>query len=199
MTGKKSLQLVFVTNNKNKFEEINHSLGGMFHLLNLTDLGFTGDIPEDFSTLEENAAQKARFIYDQYGIDCFADDTGLEIDALKGEPGVYSARYAGKNCTFEDNINKVMRKMEGILHRKATFRTVIALIEGGNMVTFEGSITGTILTEKQGMYGFGYDPIFRPDGYSLSFAEMPFEMKNRISHRGIAMQKLVAYLLEKLR
>jgi XTP/dITP diphosphohydrolase len=188
-------RLVFATNNKHKLEEIRHLAGNHFHLLSLADLGFTGDIPEEADTIEGNASQKAWFIYHQYGIDCFADDTGLEIEALHGEPGVYSARYAGENCSFEDNMNKVLAAMQGVENRTARFRTVIALIEKGKLTTFQGEISGIITAEKHGLYGFGYDPVFLPDGYDRTFAEMDLGEKNRISHRGLAVQKLIDYLI----
>jgi XTP/dITP diphosphohydrolase len=187
-------KLVFATNNKHKLQEIRHAAGTHIHLLSLSDLGFTGDIPEEKDTIEGNAAQKAWFIYDKYRINCFADDTGLEINALHGEPGVYSARYAGENCSFEDNMNKVLAAMEGIEDRKARFRTVIALIENGKLTTFQGEIRGVITREKQGLQGFGYDPVFLPDGFDRTFAEMDLTEKNRISHRALAVQKLIDYL-----
>jgi len=186
--------LVFATNNKHKLEEIRHLAGSHIQLLSLSDLGYTGDIPEEKETIEGNAAQKAWFIYNRFGIDCFADDTGLEIDALNGEPGVYSARYAGENCSFEDNINKVLAAMQGIENRKARFRTVIALIENGELTTFQGEIKGIICREKQGLQGFGYDPVFMPDGYDRTFAEMELAEKNCISHRALAVQKLIDHL-----
>jgi XTP/dITP diphosphohydrolase len=187
-------QLVFATNNKHKLEEILHVAGSHIHLLSLSDLGFTGDIPEEQDTIEGNAAQKAFFIYDRYAIDCFADDTGLEIDALHGEPGVYSARYAGENCSFEDNMNKVLAAMEGMDNRKARFRTVITLVENGKLTTFQGEIKGIITREKHGLQGFGYDPVFLPEGFNRTFAEMELAEKNRISHRALAVQKLIDYL-----
>ena len=194
MENKELNRLVFATNNKHKLEEIRHVASLHIHLLSLSDLGFTGEIPEEEDTIEGNAAQKAWFIYDKYGINCFADDTGLEIDALHGEPGVYSARYAGKNCSFEDNMNKVLAAMEGIENRKARFRTVIALVENGKLTTFQGEIRGVITREKHGQQGFGYDPVFLPDGFDRTFAEMDLAEKNRISHRALAVQKLIDYL-----
>jgi XTP/dITP diphosphohydrolase len=188
-------QLVFATNNKHKLEEIRHLAGTHIQLLSLGDLGFTGDIPEEADTIEGNAAQKAWCIFDRFGIDCFADDTGLEIEALHGEPGVYSARYAGENCSFEDNMNKVLAAMQGVENRKARFRTVIALIEKGKLTTFQGEITGIITPEKHGLRGFGYDPVFLPDGFERTFAEMDLGEKNRISHRALAVQKLIDYLI----
>jgi len=187
-------KLVFATNNKHKLEEIRHVASPHIYLLSLSDLGFTGDIPEEEDTIEGNAAQKAWFIYERYGINCFADDTGLEIDALHGEPGVYSARYAGENCSFDDNMNKVLTALEGIENRKARFRTVIALIENRKLTTFQGEIQGVITHEKKGLQGFGYDPVFRPDGFDRTFAEMDLIEKNGISHRALAVQKLIDYL-----
>jgi XTP/dITP diphosphohydrolase len=188
-------KLVFATNNRHKLEEIRHLAGKHIRLLSLSDIGFTGDIPEEADTIEGNAAQKAWFIYERYGINCFADDTGLEIEALHGEPGVYSARYAGENCSFEDNMNKVLASMKGIENRKARFRTVIALIENGKLTTFQGEIKGIITPEKHGVQGFGYDPVFLPEGFDRTFAEMELGEKNRISHRALAVQKLIDYLI----
>jgi len=193
MLNKKRLKLVFATNNNHKFKEIQEVLKGRIVLLNLMDLGFKEDIPEDQNTLEGNAAQKAFYIYNIFGISCFADDTGLEIEALHGEPGVFSARYAGKNCTFEDNMNKVLLKMAGETNRKACFRTIIALVEHGILTTFRGEIEGVITNSKRGIRGFGYDPIFQPVGYEQTFAEMSPEEKNKISHRALAINALVSY------
>lgn len=191
-----SKPMVFATNNKHKFDEINHVLGNRVKLQSLLDLGFTGEIPEEMHTLEGNAAQKALFIYSKFGLDCFADDTGLEIEALDGEPGVFSARYAGKNCSFEDNMNKVLQKMEGKTNRNARFRTVIALAESGQLRYFEGEVRGTIIQERRGVKGFGYDPIFLPAGYSQTFAEMSLADKNLISHRARAVGQLMEYFSE---
>jgi XTP/dITP diphosphohydrolase len=188
------INLVFATGNEHKVREIQEVIGTGIRLMNLSDLGFTGEIPEDQNTIEENAAQKAWFIYNKYHIGCFADDTGLEIEALQGEPGVYSARYAGIHCTFEDNMNKVLAALAGIENRKARFRTVIALVENGRLSTFQGEIKGSITREKRGRQGFGYDPIFIPDGFIHTFAEMAPGEKNRISHRALAIQKLVLHL-----
>ncbi len=186
-------RLIFATNNKHKFEEISHVIGDKVELLNLADIGFEGEIPEEQETLEGNAAQKACFIYNLYGTDCFADDTGLEIEALQGEPGTYSARYAGENCNFEDNMNKVLQKMIGMTNRKARFRTVIALVEKGHLTVFQGEIRGVITIEKRGLKGFGYDPIFQPEGNSETFAEMSLARKNQISHRALAMNELLRH------
>ncbi|HJZ41995.1 MAG TPA: RdgB/HAM1 family non-canonical purine NTP pyrophosphatase [Bacteroidales bacterium] len=187
------IKLVFATNNIHKFKEIERVLRGTVLLMNLNDLGFKGDIPEDKDSLEENAAQKAYFIYDKYGINCFSDDTGLEIEALRGEPGVYSARYAGLNCSFGDNLKKVLEKMKGQTNRRASFRTVIALVEQGKLTIFAGEIRGHITEEKRGNLGFGYDPVFMPLGYNKTFAEMSLEEKNMISHRALAIRKLAGY------
>lgn len=187
-------KLVFATNNAHKLEEIRQILGDDFDILSLKDIHFFDEIPEERDTLEGNASQKAFHIYDRFHINCFADDTGLEIEALDGRPGVYSARYAGPGCSFEDNMNKVLREMEGQSKRKACFRTVISLIVDGKEVQFEGRVDGHISTERKGSQGFGYDPIFVPEGYEQSFAEMDAATKNAISHRGRAVQKLVKYL-----
>jgi XTP/dITP diphosphohydrolase len=187
-------RLVFATNNLHKLEEIQEAIGNRIQLVNLAELGFKGEIPEEQDTIDGNAAQKAFFIFNRFGIDCFADDTGLEIDALNGDPGVYSARYAGENCSFEDNINKVLASLSRKTNRKARFRTVIALVENGKLSTFQGEIKGTITMERRGLHGFGYDPIFLPEGFDRTFAEMELHQKNRISHRALAVQKLVAYL-----
>lgn len=186
--------LVFATNNRHKLEEIRAILKGIVEISGLGDIGFNEEIPEDQNTLEGNATQKALFIYDRFRIDCFADDTGLEIEALNGEPGVYSARYAGVNCSFDDNMNLVLKKMQGMSNRKARFRTVIALAERGEIRLFEGSINGTITTQKRGHMGFGYDPIFMPEGDHRTFAEMMTGEKNRVSHRALAVQALSVYL-----
>ena len=189
--------LIFATNNAHKLTELKGAVEGKISIAGLSEIGCTEDIPETADTLEGNALQKARYIYKKFGKDCFADDTGLEIEALGGRPGVYSARYAGEGKSFEDNMNKVMEELQGITNRNACFRTVIALILKGEEHLFEGKICGTILTEKHGSQGFGYDPIFQPEGYTITFAEMPLEEKNRISHRGRAVQQLTAFLLTK--
>jgi XTP/dITP diphosphohydrolase len=188
------MKLVFATNNRHKLKEIRCLINGKIEIVSLLDIGCEGDIPETGITIEANASEKAFFVYNKYNIDCFADDTGLEIEALKGFPGVYSARYAGEGCNFEDNINKILFEMQGVLNRKACFRTVISLIIDGKEKQFEGRINGLILTEKRGNEGFGYDPVFLPDGFDQTFAEMTPELKNSISHRGMAVQKLVRYL-----
>lgn len=188
------MSLVFATNNKHKLEELQAILGNEFRLLSLSETGCNEEIPEDQDTLEGNASQKAFYLYNKFGFNCFADDTGLEIEALGGEPGVYSARYAGEEKSAEANIAKVLDKMAKIKNRKARFRTVISLVIDGVERQFEGVVEGQILTEKKGMSGFGYDPIFQPDGFEVSFAQMELADKNKISHRGRAVEKLVNYL-----
>ncbi len=187
-------KLVFATNNDHKLRELKEILSSEFELLSLNDIGCDDDIPETGTTLEANAAQKSFYIWDKYGIDCFADDTGLEIEALGNEPGVYSARYAGEGRSATDNMVKVLAKMGNETNRKARFRCVISLIIGGKENQFEGIVEGEILAEKHGEAGFGYDPIFMPHGFNQSFAEMSANDKNRISHRGRAVMKLVDYL-----
>lgn len=187
-------KIVFATNNKNKLKEIQHLLDGIVEVVSLADVGFDEDIEETELTLEGNALLKARAINDKCGYSVFADDTGLEIDALGGEPGVFSARYAGEPSNAENNINKVLQKLDGVSNRKAQFRTVIALIENEEESLFEGIVKGDILSERHGSEGFGYDPIFRPNGYAETFAQLPMSLKNEISHRGLAVKKLVAFL-----
>lgn len=186
--------LVFATNNRHKLEEIKAVVGNEIRILGLDEAGFEGEIPEDHDTLEGNALQKARYIKGKTGHDCFADDTGLEIDALDGRPGVYSARYAGPQCNAEDNINKVLLEMQGIRQRSARFRTVIALLMNGREYLFEGVAEGQIITEKRGGSGFGYDPIFLPENQNHTFAEMDLSLKNNISHRAKAVKKLVDFI-----
>ncbi len=190
------MDLVFATNNQHKLQELQAILGDEFRLLSLKDIGCNEDIPEEQPTLEGNASQKSHYIFNKFGYNCFADDTGLEIDALNGEPGVYSARYAGEEKSAEANMEKVLRKMAKINRRKARFRTVISLIINGEEDLFEGVVNGEILFSKKGGSGFGYDPIFQPDGFEKSFAEMGMDEKNKISHRGRAVQKLVNFLAE---
>lgn len=193
-------KLLVATHNKHKLSEIQHILereGVDVELISLFDLHDLEEIPEDGETLEENALQKARVVYARHGVDCFADDTGLEVAALGGAPGVYSARYAGPECDANRNIEKLLNKLEGESHRNARFRTVIALIIGGEEFLFEGSVNGDILTERAGLEGFGYDPVFRPEGNERSFAEMSDREKNAISHRGRAIQALANYLRER--
>ena len=188
------MEIVFATQNKHKLEEIQKIVGDQYKIISLAELNFFEDIPETENTLVGNALMKARFIHEKFHCNCFADDTGLEIEALHGAPGVYSARYAGPACSFEDNMRKVLSQMKGISNRKAQFKTVIALILDNKEYLFEGSVSGTILEKKSGTQGFGYDPIFLPDGYNESFAEMSAELKNRISHRAVATQKLTQFL-----
>lgn len=188
------MSLVFATNNKHKLEEISHLLEGTYEIIPLEAIGCHDDIPENHETLEENALQKARYIKEHYGCDCFADDTGLEIEALNGQPGVYSARYAGPAKDSKANMQKVLDNMQNQANRKACFRTIIALILDGQEYLFEGRVDGEILTEQHGSAGFGYDPIFRPEGFKESFAEMDLDTKNSISHRGRAVSKLVDFL-----
>lgn len=187
-------ELVFATNNLNKLKEIQELLGINFDLFSLKDLNFTEDIPETGNTLEENAFQKAKFIYTKFKRDVFADDTGLEIDALKGKPGIHSARYAGNEKDSVANINRVIAELEGISNRKARFRTIIALIINGKEYSFEGIVEGTITHSLHGQRGFGYDPVFQPCVYKKTFAEMELKEKNLISHRAIAFNKLVEFL-----
>ena len=188
------MELVFATNNLHKLQEIQHLLGDSIELLSLNDIGCTDEIPENQATLEGNAAEKSFYIFNKYGFNCFADDTGLEIEALNGEPGVYSARYAGEARSADQNMDLVLSKMAKIKNRKARFRTIISLVIDGAEIQFEGTVDGNILEEKRGSSGFGYDPIFQPDESKHSFAEMSMTEKNKISHRGRAVLKLVEYL-----
>lgn len=187
-------KLVFATNNEHKVEEIRNKLGGLFEISTLKEIGCFEDIPEDSDTLEGNAQQKARYLYERYGCNCFADDTGLEVEALNNEPGVYSARYAGEAKDSEANMDKLLSNLRGITNRKAQFRTVISLIIDGKEFLFEGIAKGEILTDRKGDKGFGYDPIFQPEGYNQSFAELSMEEKNLISHRGKAVENLIQFL-----
>lgn len=188
-------KLVFATNNAHKLEEIRAIWGDKVEVLSLKDIQCDVDIPETADTLEGNAVLKAEYIYRHYGLDCFADDTGLEVEVLNGAPGVYSARYAGgEGHDSEANMRKLLAEMEGKTNRKAQFRTAICLIEGGAEHLFEGVVKGEIIEEKRGASGFGYDPVFMPEGYTETFAEMGSEEKNRISHRARAVQALCAYL-----
>ncbi len=189
------MKLVFATNNLNKLKELQNLLGEEIELLSLADINCDDEIPEDHETLEENASQKAQYIFDKFGVNCFADDTGLEIESLNNEPGVYSARYAGEERDAKANMKKVLENLNGIKNRKSRFRTVISLIIDGREYQFEGVVEGNILEKERGIDGFGYDPIFEPSGYDISFAEMDMTEKNKISHRGLAVRKLVGYLL----
>jgi XTP/dITP diphosphohydrolase len=202
------MKIVFATNNEHKLSEIRSILGDSIEVLSLNDIGCHVDIPETGTTLEENALQKAEYVYYHYHIDCFADDTGLEVDALGGAPGVYSARYAGDGHDSEANMTKLLHELGENDNRKARFRTVIALIQKRDVCPcgctsikevhrFEGIVEGQIIRERRGGEGFGYDPIFQPDGYDQTFAELGLEVKNLISHRARATQKLAEYLLNK--
>jgi XTP/dITP diphosphohydrolase len=197
------MELVFVTGNAGKLNEINNLLENRFRIKSLKDLGFQGEIPEIYPTLEENASAKAFYIFERFSVDCFADDTGLEVEYLNNMPGVYSARFAEieDNIKFADNkqlveanINKLLSLLKGKELRKARFRTVISLIIKGKEFRFEGAVSGNITEERRGEGGFGYDPVFIPDGYAKTFAEMSLDEKNKISHRAIALGKLTDFL-----
>ena len=188
-------KLVFATNNAHKLKEIRAILGNSIEILSLADIHCHADIPETADTLEGNARQKSRYVYEHYGLDCFADDTGLEVESLGGAPGVYSARYAdGQGHDSQANMNKLLKEMEEKNNRKAQFRTIISLIEKGEERQFEGIVKGQITKEKRGESGFGYDPIFQPDGYDTTFAELGSDIENRISHRARAVAALCDYL-----
>lgn len=189
-------ELVFATNNANKRDEVAEMLRGLYTIKTLSDMGITEDIPEDADTLEGNARLKAKYIFDRYKINVFADDTGLEVEALNGAPGVYSARYAGQAKSSDDNIKKLLFELRDSTHRKARFRTSICLIIAGKEYYFEGIVDGEITHQPSGAKGFGYDPVFRPNGRMVTFAEMTSEEKNAISHRGQAVGRLVAHLRE---
>lgn len=186
--------IVFATNNQHKLEEIRRIVGGKFRILSLKEIGCEEDIPETADTLEGNALMKARFVKEHYGYDCFADDTGLMVDALGGAPGVYSARYAGPGHDSAANMELLLKNLDGVTERSARFVTIIALILNGQEMTFEGRVEGEILTVPAGTSGFGYDPVFKPTESSVSFAEMSADAKNAISHRGRATAKLMTYL-----
>jgi XTP/dITP diphosphohydrolase len=188
------MKLVFATNNQHKLKELQAILGNHFELLSLKDIGCFEEIPEEQPTLEGNASQKAFYVYEKFGYSCFADDTGLEIEALNGEPGVFSARYAGETKDPQANMDKVLAKLKSTEHRKARFRTVISLVLDGKEKQFDGIVEGEITRERKGDSGFGYDPIFLPAGFEKTFAEMSLDDKNQISHRARAVQKLVEYL-----
>lgn len=189
--------LVFVTHNAHKSEEVNAIIGNHFEIKNLSDLNIFEEIPETGSTFKENALQKAEYVHKKLGCNCFADDTGLMVDALNGAPGVYSARYAGEPSNSQRNIEKLLKNLEGKTNRKAQFTTIIAVILNGETFFFEGTIRGQIIETQKGNGGFGYDSIFVPDGYDKTFAELPAEVKNSISHRAIAMQKFKEFLNSK--
>lgn len=189
-------KILFGTNNQNKLQEIRQILDEKYEVLSLKDLGKQMDVEETETTLEGNAILKATTYYHHTGIPCFADDTGLEVEALNGAPGVYSARYAGENCSYDDNVNKMLREMTGKENRKAQFRTVIAFYDGSQTLTFDGIVNGQIIQERRGTNGFGYDPIFLPEGYQETFAELSSEVKNSISHRGKAVRKFAEFILQ---
>jgi len=188
------MKLVFATNNQNKVNEIKSILGNEFEILSLKDIGCTEELLETQETLEGNAFQKAEYVAENYNVNCFADDTGLEVESLNGAPGVYSARYAGEQCCAEDNMAKLLSELKGEVNRTAKFRTIIALIINGEKHSFEGKVDGEITTVKSGSDGFGYDPIFQPKGYEITFSEMSMEEKNKISHRGKAVTKLAEFI-----
>jgi len=187
-------ELVFATNNQHKLEEVSAKLGDRIKLLTLNDIGCHEDISETGTAFIENAAIKSRYVYEKYGLNCFGDDSGLEVEALNGEPGVYSAHYAGEHGNHSANNEKLLKELEGIANRRAQFVTIISLMWEGNEYFFEGTVKGTIRHERAGAQGFGYDPIFQPDGFDITFAEMSLEEKNRLSHRAKAVEKLVEFL-----
>ena len=189
------MDIIFATHNLNKAEEVSAILGPNYHIKNLREIGCP-EIPETADTLQGNALQKAQYVFDHYNVNCFADDTGLEVEALDGRPGVYSARYAGEGCSYQDNVLKMLDEMQGVTNRKACFKTVIALILDGKKYFFEGRVDGEIMTEQPGTDGFGYDPIFKPLGFRQTYAEMSALSKNTISHRARAMQQLKMFLEE---
>lgn len=187
-------KLVFATNNQHKLEEVRQMLGSAITVLSLKEIGCAEDIPETGTTFRENASIKSHYVYERYGLDCFADDSGLVVDALNGAPGVFSARYAGAAASDEANIKHLLTQLQGQTDRTARFHAVISLIRGGNEHFFEGVISGTIRNEKSGGGGFGYDPVFQPEGFDRTFAELSPGEKNQISHRGLAIQQLAAFL-----
>lgn len=188
------MELIFATHNQHKTEEAREIAVSAFQIKNLKDIGCFEEIPETADTLQGNALQKARFVHERYHVNCFADDTGLEVEALDGRPGVFSARFAGEHCTYQDNVNKLLKEMEGKTNRKACFKTVVALILEDKEYIFEGRVDGKIIENQRGTSGFGYDPVFLPDGFEQTFAEMSDEEKNCISHRGRAMRKMMDFL-----
>lgn len=190
------MEIIFASSNQNKAREIQAVLPEGFDILTLSDLGFTEDIPETAATLEGNALLKAEFVHQRWGKDCFSDDSGLEVNALNGEPGVYSARYAGPQRNDHDNMDLLLNKLKGCTDRSASFKTVIALIKDGKTYTFEGRVDGMIRHDKQGSNGFGYDPVFEPEGLGKTFAEMTLEEKSRYSHRKRAIAQMVEFLKE---
>ena len=194
------MEILFCSSNPNKTKEIQHKVGDSFLIKNLLDVGFTGDIPETASTFEGNALLKAKFGFEQYGKACFSDDSGLEVKALNNEPGVYSARYAGEPKSDERNMDKLLSNLNGIENRKACFKTVLIYLDAtGEKHTFEGKVEGTIIDTKRGVQGFGYDPIFVPNGFDKTFAEMNMEEKSTLSHRARAVEKFIHFLKEQSR
>jgi len=190
------MRLCFATNNAHKIEEVQALLGQQFNVVSLKDVGCSEELAEDQKTIEGNSLQKAQYVFDNYQVDCFADDTGLEVEALNGEPGVYSARYAGPQRKAEDNMNLLLANLSGTANRKARFRTVVTLITKQGTHQFEGVLPGTIINERRGTQGFGYDPVFLPENSSRTLAEMNLEAKNTLSHRARAIEKLVVFLKE---
>ncbi len=186
--------LIFATNNRHKIEEVSAILDGVCNISGLKEIGCFEDIPEDMDTIRDNAMQKARFIFEKYGFNCFADDTGLFVKSLDGEPGVYSARYAGEECDSQKNIDKLLDKLKDKTERKAFFMTVVALIIDGDEYYFEGVVNGEILSERHGDGGFGYDPVFMPEGFAQSFAQLGMDEKNKISHRALAIKAMSDFL-----
>jgi XTP/dITP diphosphohydrolase len=191
------MKICFATNNSKKIEEVKAALGPGFEIVSLQEIGCAEELPETGDTLDYNAFEKARFVKENFGVDCFADDTGLEVEVLGGAPGVYSGRFAGEPRSDERNIELLLKKMQDKLHRKAKFRTVIALILDGKEYSFEGTAEGEILKEKVGNGGFGYDPVFRPEGFTRTFAELTLAEKNEISHRGKAVKALISFLSDR--
>ena len=189
--------ICFATNNQHKLAEVRRLLRSEFQIVSLQEIGCLDELPETQDTLEGNSLQKADFVFRKFGVSCFADDTGLEVEALQGEPGVHSAHYAGSSRSAEANMSLVLAKLTGEKNRRARFRTVITLLEPGGEKTFEGFVRGEILTGKRGAHGFGYDPIFQPEGSNYTFAEISLDEKNKLSHRGMAIQQLVTYLLQR--
>ena len=187
-------QLLFVTHNAHKSEEVKAIVGNNFEVVNLSEINFHEEIPETGNTFKANALQKAKYLHDRVGCNCFADDTGLEVEALNGEPGVYSARYAGEPSNSQRNIEKLLENLKGVENRKAQFTTVIAVILNDKTYFFEGAVHGKIIDNQRGEGGFGYDSVFVPDGYDKTFAELPAEVKNSISHRAVAMQRFKEFI-----
>jgi len=192
------MEFIFATGNAHKLSEVTSILPDRINLLSLKEVGYKKEIPEPYQTIEENAIHKAKVIYECYEKNCFAEDTGLEVEALNGDPGVYSARYAGEDCVAENNMNLLLANLEGVKNRKARFKTISALIVDGEIHTFEGIVEGQILGNKRGKNGFGYDPIFMPNGYSKSYAEMENDIKNKISHRSLSINKLCNFIIRNI-